>query len=369
MPLLYLPDRREFFLWGDDYTARGLDSLASLGKPAVAGVVAPGKRTEVDGVALPLFETVARLAVIPAADMPTLSGSVATWALGSKLALDLVSRERVVPTVVRHGGTMQARWGAALSAPEDAAQVAALARSMPPSAHAVPAPGTRDRAVWAPEAILRAFLDATADALVRAARGAPELPASKRSQHTRHEDDHTPWEQRWRAALEGRDSTFETAGFAERTLAEDLRQWSQPALGARDRLRACFRLELPEADHDPFTLRFLLQSGDDPSLLVSAAEVWSTKGRSLAKLGRAFRDPQESLLEALGRAARLFAPVAQRLTEARPQALTLDPAAARRVGSGASELTIMGRRISACDDFDRSRRHCPARRPLRQPGS
>lgn len=330
MPLVYLPERRELFLWGEDRTARGLNGLASQGKPAVAAVVAPpGKREEVDGIALPLCETMARLAVIPAADIPALPASIATWSLASKLALDLISRERVVPTIVRRGGTMQARWGAALSASEDAAQIAALARSMPPSAHAVPAPGGTDAEVWAPEGLLRTFLDATIDALVRAASGAPQLPAAKlRRGRKVADDEHTPWEQRWRSALEGSDSTFEAEGFAERTLAEDLGGWSQPALGARDRLRACFRLELPEADHDSFTLRFLLQSPDDPSLLVSAAEVWSTKGRNLAKLGRAFRDPQESLLDALGRAARVFASVAESLVEARPEALALDPAAA-----------------------------------------
>src|SRR5690606_29935703 len=115
----------------------------------------------------------------------------------------------------------------------------------------------------------------------------------------------TPWEQRWQAAPSTSDGTFEAEGFAERTVASDLNFWSEPALGARDRLRTCFRLELPEAPADTFALQFLLQSPDDPSLLITAAEAWSTKGRSLAKLGRAFREPQESLLQALGRSARV----------------------------------------------------------------
>jgi hypothetical protein len=77
-----------------------------------------------------------------------------------------------------------------------------------------------------------------------------------------------------------------------------------------------------------FTLRFLLQSPDDPSLLVPAHEVWAARGRSLQKLGRAFREPQESLLEALGRASRLFPPIEAALGEARPELLELDPATA-----------------------------------------
>ncbi len=91
-------------------------------------------------------------------------------------------------------------------------------------------------------------------------------------------------------------------------------------------------------------LRFLLQSPDDPSLLVTAAEVWSTKGRRLAKLGRAFRDPQESLLEALGRAARLFPPIGSRAERGQARgAGAATPAAAWQFSSdGAPALAEAG---------------------------
>jgi len=343
MPLVYLPNRTEFFLWGEGSAAAPFDALAEFGAPALANVVAPGKRGHVEGRALPLFDALARLAVVPAAEVSTLPGSVASWILASKLALDLTSRERIVPTVVRLNGKVQARWAAALQAPEDAGRVHDIARCMPPAAHAVPASAGPPRSVWAPETLLRTFLDAAVDALVRAAKGGPAAPrpaiAPKSIRTTRRkrktngggapaDDDHTPWEDRWLAALEGAEGTFEAQGFAERTLIDDLDAWSRPVLGERDRLRACFRLELPAEDGKPFVLRFLLQSPDDPSLLVDAAEVWRTEGRSLAKLGRAFRGPQESLLQALGRAARLFPPIHESLFEARPERLELAPSAA-----------------------------------------
>ncbi|HVZ35336.1 MAG TPA: DEAD/DEAH box helicase, partial [Polyangiaceae bacterium] len=151
-----------------------------------------------------------------------------------------------------------------------------------------------------------------------------------------------PWDQRWRSALQDSERGFEPNGFGERSVAEALERWSEPALGARDRLRACFQLELPAADRQPFALRFLLQSPDDPSLLVPAAEVWQASG-SLEKLGRAFRDPQESLLGALGRAARLFAPIAPALGEARPEAIALDPSVAWAfLSDGAAQLAEAG---------------------------
>jgi superfamily II DNA or RNA helicase len=343
MPLVYLPDIEALFLWGSEPAPRVLPTLGRDGQAWSTMLVAPEGLRETAGQKLALFETMASLVVVPAADIEGLPGSVATWVLASKLAMDLVARERVVPTITRRGGRIEARWAAALAGSEDAAKIAALAKSMPPAAHAVPAtPATRAGAgaVWAPDALLRAYVDAVVDALVRAAHGGPALPAT-RTRTARASAG--SWGDRWRTALANPQRSFETEGFAERSVVDDLERWSEPALGARDRLRACFRLELPVADSEPFLLRFLLQSPDDPSLLVPASEVWKTKGRSLEKLGRAFRDPQESLLEALGRAARLFLPLARSLEDARPESVALDPATAWTfLGEGATTLAAAG---------------------------
>jgi superfamily II DNA or RNA helicase len=346
MALLFLPGPSVFFLWGDAAALRNVPApaLAQGGEAASVELVVPEGRRSMAGRALPLIETTSQLAVLTSATLESLPSSVAVWSLASKLAIELVARERVVPTITRHGGRIEARWAVALAAGEDAANVAALARSMPPAAHAVPVERGAALDVWAPDALLRAFLDAVADALLRASGGAPALPIKRgRPPPPRPPTAASPWEQRWRAALAGPETTFEAQGFAERSLVEDLERWSEAALGARDRLRACFRLELPIADGDPFLLRFLLQSPDDPSLIVPASEVWTHKGRSLEKLGRAFRDPQESLLEALGRAARLFPPIARALAQAKPEALELDPATAWTfLGDGAAALADAG---------------------------
>ncbi|AGC49211.1 SNF2/helicase domain-containing protein [Myxococcus stipitatus DSM 14675] len=322
MPLVFLPDVETLFLWGPEPLPRSLSSLTGLGTGASAVLVTPGGPRECVGRGLPLAATVERLAVVSISDIEGLPGSLATWTLASKLALDLLARERVVPTLVRASAHLEARWAAALSASEDSSRLVALARSMPAAAHAVPVLTGRAPSVWAPEALLRAFVDATVDSFVRAARGGPTLPARAASRRP------ASWDERWRAALTGPRRDFAPEGFAERFVADELERWSEPALGARDRLRACFRLELPTADREPFTLSFHLQAPDDPSLLVSATDVWKTRGHRLEKLGRAFRAPQESLLEALARAARLFAPIGLVLESPRPHALLLEPDAA-----------------------------------------
>ncbi len=346
MPLVYLPDPDALFLWGLESAPRCLPTLGQGGEPWSTALATPSGLREATGLKLPLFETMTRLAVVPAADVESLPASVATWVIASKLAMDLVAREQIVPTITRSGGRVEARWAAALAGSDDGAKVAALAKSMPPAAHAVPAAHGRSGGVWAPDALLRAYIDAVVDALVRAAFGGPSLPVARvarvaRAKAVRGVND--TWTERWRTALSGTRRSFETDGFAERSVVDELERWSEPALGARDRLRACFRLELPAVDGEPFLLRFLLQSPDDPSLIVPAGDVWKTNGRRMEKLGRAFRDPQESLLEALGRASRLFPPIAHALTEARPESVVLDPTTAWAfLAEGAAYLAEAG---------------------------
>jgi SNF2 family DNA or RNA helicase len=318
MPFVFVPERSAFFLSASGPPVPLADALARAGERATADlVVPPGRRSRVKGVDVPLLDAVALCAAVRAVEVEELPGPLAAWTIACKLALDLVARERIVP-VVRPApdGAVDARWAVALTGSDDAANVAALARSLPPAAHALPLPERGSR-VWPPAALLRAFLDATADALVRAAHA--DAPAAAAQSASRAEG----WVARWLTALAGPSSRLELQGFGERHLADALDRWSAPALGSDTRLRACFRLELPERERDPFVLRFLLQSPDDPSLLVSAREAWRA-GEGLHALGRAFRDPQESLLEALGRAARLYPPLARSLQDATPERLELD---------------------------------------------
>jgi SNF2 family DNA or RNA helicase len=334
MPLVYLPDVESLFSWGEQVPiAEGVKHVAALVTPA--GV------EQVEGTKVELVDAAARLAAMSAESLGQVAPSVAIWALASKLGLELVARERVVPKLGRRLGKMEARWAAALSAVGDAERMAAIARSMPPAAHAVPiSTESQAREVWAAEALLRAFLDALADALVRSSQGAP-VPSKRKPSAGAGEG--SGWADRFRGALTGAEAGFETEGFAERSVVSELQRWSAPALGARERPRVCFRLELPEGNSEKFMLRFLLQSPDDPSLLVLASEVWSGKGKQVQKLNRAFRDPIEALLEALGRAARLFPPLQQALQRDKPESLELSPELAWNfLGEGAAVLGEAG---------------------------
>jgi SNF2 family DNA or RNA helicase len=386
--LVFLPEREQprFFLWGaasaaSPLAARGLRGKALLVDEALA-------LREVEGTSISLLDALPLLGAMTTAEAERVPGSVAVWSLAAKLALDLVGRERLLPRIERTRHGTEARSAVALSLPEDAERVAALARAFPPAAHAVPGTasppppaGARGRSsgrgrgrgrtarieVLAPDALLRAFLDAAADQLVRAAAAAPaQTTAAAPARSLEDPTDHArgaravpaktragvagaPWEKRLAVALTGTDPGFAAAGFQERTLLSELEDWVRPALGAEPGApRACFRLDLPAAGQEAapgdapaagvFQLRFFLQAAEDPSLLVPAGQVFRGRGQALRRLGQSLESAEEHLLRALARASRLYAPIERGLRAARPEGVALDAAEAWRFLSEAAPM-------------------------------
>ncbi|MGH2803958.1 MAG: DEAD/DEAH box helicase, partial [Thermoleophilaceae bacterium] len=132
-------------------------------------------------------------------------------------------------------------------------------------------------------------------------------------------------------------------------LAEQLDGWWAEAqrYATQRMFRTCFRLappgesedgeeagesqaakEPPDAD-EPWRVEILLQSKEDPSVLVPAAEVWAHSER-LTALGRMLENPQERLLGGLGHALRLWPDLEPALREAAPTHVELDADGAQR---------------------------------------
>jgi non-specific serine/threonine protein kinase len=108
-------------------------------------------------------------------------------------------------------------------------------------------------------------------------------------------------------------------------LANALAAWSRSIVPpGRGGVRTCFFLAPPAgaADDgatpdDPWRLDFILQSVDDPSLLVTAEEVWRSP-EPIRVLRGAVAEPQERLIADLGRAMRLFPPLEPALRTPHP---------------------------------------------------
>ncbi|HEY8538627.1 MAG TPA: DEAD/DEAH box helicase [Steroidobacteraceae bacterium] len=329
--LLYVPDpaRPRLFLWGANAQQM---PFASLGQPATQRcVLDTGIADEVAGLAIDLQVGVPALASIGVAEASQLPASVATWTAAAKLALDLVARGRVIPTIEQRNSHTEARWCASILLGEDADRFARLANSFPPAAHAIPASmnrrsrrGQQPRIarVWTPDALLEHFLNACADTLMR-------TDVSTRAQPR------ATWEQRWRRALHEPNAQFAGEGFAERLLTDDLKAWIKPLAGVSGEARACFRLDLPEVDESAshgddalFTLRYFLQSARDPSLLMPAADVYRGGASIRRGIASSARSAQEHLLAGLAIAGRLFPPIEASLHEARPESISMKSAVA-----------------------------------------
>ena len=220
-------------------------------------------------------------------------GSLTYLAAVARFAAGLAARGRVLPVLETEGEATRPGGGRCSAAPTRSAP-ATWPRPCPRPAG--PPPGT------APGTLLGSALDALADAAARARLPAPLLPARRGRTPAR-----LPLAERFVLALTTADARLDVVTPQDEAeaaaLAAELGAWRDGAVIPAGPVRTCFRLAEPATpEADPWRVEFALQSADDPSLMVSAADVWSGLGAGLAAGG----DPVEELLAGLGAAARLF---------------------------------------------------------------
>ena len=304
--------------------------------------VRDGRAHPRDAVArrLPLLPTVRRLAALPpGSDWPAWSrpsAAVLSWSHAAKLALELVAAGRVLPTFHPTDDPAQGRASSRVVAPSDP-RPAMLAAAMPVGAHALRQVSGH---LTAAEDLVRAFLDAVADACAREGRR-PEIDARRRGPRR-------PWPQMWASALGGSDPTVEHLRLAAEDVAADIDDWAAPLAGHDRRTVAhlALRLDPPRADpsaeaptegasaeaptegasaEPPGTwdLTLCLRSTVDPEITIEAAEVWERGGGPLELGGRRIDDPAVTLARGLATAARLFPPLDAALSQPRPTRLEL----------------------------------------------
>ncbi len=262
----------------------------------------------------------------PAADLEV-------WSLAAKLVLELLARQQFAPTLVRRGHAFRSAWVPVFDQQEDLQRVEHLARAMPPVGRAVvcEAPDSEGPEPWSARRLLKDFAGALMDAAVRAwASPLPSVVVRRDALVL----------QRWLTSLFAPyDEAMVDAPVEDlEQLHADIARWSGRLMaGAEAPFRVCFRLEAPDdpqgddtdlamdlqVPEDGWTLRFLLQARDDPSLLVPASLVWREARSTLRYLDRRFENPQEVLLEGLGEAAGVFPPLERSLHTSNPDVCRL----------------------------------------------
>ncbi len=270
----------------------------------------------------------------------------------SKLALELLARGRVMPTLAWSEDRWAARWEPVATDPGDAERLRLLAGSIPPllraevgsSEHGTP-----------PEWIVDGALGTIVDACARRFLAEPLLPRAARGQAPASVE-------AWITALTAADPVVAAEEVELAALSEQLDAWrgAMEHYAAHRTFRTCFRLSAPEQPasaaaeepasavaeeepaspaveepasavaEEPWRVEILLQAKDDPSVLVPAQDVWSSNGDGLRVFGRLIEDPQERLLGGLGHALRLWPDLEPALHEVAPTHVALDTDAAFR---------------------------------------
>ncbi|MFF3669241.1 SNF2-related protein [Microtetraspora malaysiensis] len=272
--------------------------------------------------------------------VPVPGASLRYLAAVAGYAADLVAHGRVLPQLVGEDGGYAARWRPVLTGPY-AARFRELAGAMPPVCRAV------DEERPSAHVLIEALACLT-DAVVR--RSLPD-----RLLRGHRPGPRSPLADRWTVALSGEAAALPGVKPAEaEKLAAPLLEWFAAAHRLDGPVRVCFRLTEPEPDLDPdldaaafvpadvvaayggqpaaapdapddgvWRLEFALQSAEDPSLYLTARDIWAGAGAP-GFPGR----PDETLLAGLGRAVRLYPKVDEALRGPRPDGLALDTAGA-----------------------------------------
>jgi SNF2 family DNA or RNA helicase len=248
-----------------------------------------------------------------------------------QLAAGLVARQRFLPGLRQTDGIARAVWVPILDGPE-AERMAHVARSMPDAARALePAGDGAHPPETAPLSLVRAFVDAAVDHLVRTSASGDDVARVSLPIHSIHEQ--------WMDALRSADGTLDVTAAELARLAGEVREWHRPVTSvAAAPFRLTFRLEEPavtedededddedigaEAGSGPWRVRYLLQAARDPSLLVPAEDVWTDRARRVLK-HEGF-DAKTHLLGSLGQASRLEARIEKSLGHRAPTGYETD---------------------------------------------
>jgi superfamily II DNA or RNA helicase len=250
--------------------------------------------------------------------------SLASVGAVAMLAIEFAARGQVLPGLSARDGRFEARWLPSIDH-VDSRRLAALVTDLPPALLAA-----ADEEHRAAGSVLRDMMEQFVDVACRTALVGQPLVTGRGRRGL---------EQAWVRALTASDPVVvhaDTGGL--HLLAKEVDAWHRT--GERTApLRVAFRLAPPTIEDDPpvgaagagggpadalpWRLEFALQATDDPSLLVVAADVWSSE-RTLRFLDRALEAPEERLLADLGRASRLYPELDRALDTARPEALELE---------------------------------------------
>jgi SNF2 family DNA or RNA helicase len=283
------------------------------------------------------------------------------WADALKFSGSLVAGQKYLPGVREEEGEYRAFWEPVFSG-EDAGELAKLAKQMPPAARAL-APEVSERPPELSAAFAaRQFIESSLDWIVRS-----EIGEKKTTKGARKRKSFDSLHDAWVSALKSPDGLISGNDAELIQLEARAREWQRPlTILTTSPFRFCFRLEEPIEDEEAeeiegirenkeiegikeneenkksrggiadieipkglWYVRYLLQSYEDPSLLIPVKEAWKPKKGSPLK-NYDVKNIRQFLLSSLGQAAGINAGIASSLEAPNPAGYFLDTKEAYR---------------------------------------
>ena len=241
-----------------------------------------------------------------------IGADTAYWAEALHFAASLVARQRFLPALaLRNGDVYRALWSPVITG-EDAEQFSELASRMPAAARALTEAAATESPSRGSTEVLEHVVGALTDHLVRV--GAPGRHSSHNHDRKTEISFDSPHDS-WIDALTTKDGIVRGRQSELAQLVVQVRDWRRPLEALINfPFRLCFRLEEPTGggDHDgegdtgpddSWLVRYLLQSRDDPSLLIPAEDAWKNGADNATSPVRMGSGVREFLLSSLGQAS------------------------------------------------------------------
>lgn len=261
------------------------------------------------------------------------------WSSVCSVAESYVDTGLIAPHLAEKDGSVTGVWRAFPSTKADIDRITDLMDAMPPLARTsveVGANPTHDSGTHSdsigrsPRDVLTCVLDRLVNALSkeRLSAAATDLPTEELEAIHRQ----------WIRTLHKNEESIDADPEAIADLRGQLDEWTRPPVtGDEQGVRLCFQLKEPEVDTDTvvsesqtepvapdgWTLELLLQSEEDPSLVIEANELWDSDRSTSKVLARHLDQPTEILENELERASTLYPRLKRELDQPEPTAIEL----------------------------------------------
>lgn len=245
------------------------------------------------------------------------SGSLRFWSHLYRWSCQLLARSKFLPELQSNeAGKATTVWQPLFDAPADQSRLQTFAQQMPHSCRA-------HDLNTEPQTLIIHFLSQVMDAQIRGYASQKFPPVT------------TPVIKRWFTALSSDEASFTAEGMSLRRLEKALQLWTAPVqnyLGehlldslGQNTFRPCFRLLPPSEQDENWQLEYGLQARDQEDCFIDAATIWQASAEALTDQGRRVSKPQETLLQGLGLALRLYPTIHDSLQQPTPTGCSLDP--------------------------------------------